>query len=133
MRLLIIYSVLALLATVVNIGTQDLVIRGYQGAFNILVSVLVGTVAGLIVKYSLDKRFVFGFHAIDAAHDRKTFTMYTLMGLATTVIFWVFEFGFDHVFKTKEMRYLGGCLGLAIGYCAKYQLDKRYVFLVDGS
>ena len=42
------------------------------------------------------------------------------MGLATTVIFWGFE--------TKEMRYLGGIIGLAIGYLTKYHLDKRYVF-----
>ena len=48
--------------------------------------------------------------------------------LATTVIFWGFEFGFDHLFATKEMRYLGGILGLAIGYLSKYFLDKRYVF-----
>ena len=50
------------------------------------------------------------------------------MGLATTVIFWGFEFGFQYLFATKEMRYLGGALGLAIGYVAKYLLDKRFVF-----
>ena len=50
------------------------------------------------------------------------------MGLVTTVIFWGFEFGFDHLFETREMRYLGGIIGLAIGYYAKYQLDKRFVF-----
>jgi hypothetical protein len=26
------------------------------------------------------------------------------------------------------MRYLGGLIGLAIGYWTKYRLDKRYVF-----
>ncbi len=26
------------------------------------------------------------------------------------------------------MRYLGGVIGLAIGYLTKYHLDKRYVF-----
>jgi hypothetical protein len=26
------------------------------------------------------------------------------------------------------MRYVGGCIGLAIGYVIKYRLDKRYVF-----
>lgn len=26
------------------------------------------------------------------------------------------------------MRYLGGVLGLAIGYVIKYELDKRFVF-----
>ena len=83
---------------------------------------------GLVVKYILDKRYIFRFRARDAAHDGKTFVLYTLMGLATTLIFWGFEFGFDHIFETKEMRYLGGIIGLAIGYLTKYHLDKRYVF-----
>jgi hypothetical protein len=55
------------------------------------------------------------------------------MGLATTFIFWGFEFGFQHLFETKEMRYLGGIIGLAIGYLTKYQLDKRYVFRAEGA
>jgi hypothetical protein len=50
------------------------------------------------------------------------------MGIATTAIFWGFEFGFNHAFQSKEMRYLGGLIGLAIGYWTKYHLDKRYVF-----
>jgi hypothetical protein len=27
------------------------------------------------------------------------------------------------------MRYIGGVLGLSIGYYIKYQLDKRFVFV----
>jgi hypothetical protein len=27
------------------------------------------------------------------------------------------------------MRYLGGVIGLAIGYLTKYHLDKRFVFI----
>jgi len=50
------------------------------------------------------------------------------MGLATTLIFWGFEFSFHYFFETKEMRYLGGVIGLAIGYLTKYHLDKRFVF-----
>jgi putative flippase GtrA len=50
------------------------------------------------------------------------------MGVVTTAVFWGFEFGFDHLFGTREMRYAGGVIGLAIGYVAKYQLDKRFVF-----
>ena len=46
-------------------------------------------------------------------------------------IFWGLEFGFNWVFHTKEMRYLGGIIGLAIGYLIKYQLDKRFVFRGD--
>lgn len=128
MSLAIVYVVLALVATAANIGAQDLSIRIYAGPHGVPVSVAVGTAVGLVLKYVLDKRYIFRFRARDALHDGRTFVLYTLMGLATTVVFWGFEFGFDHFFGTKEMRYLGGVIGLAIGYVTKYQLDKRYVF-----
>jgi hypothetical protein len=122
------FAVLALAATVANIGAQELVVRAYAGAFVVLISVVVGTGVGLVVKYVLDKRYIFRFRARNLVHDGQTFALYTLMGLATTVIFWGFEFSFAHLFETQEMRYLGAIIGLAIGYFAKYSLDKRYVF-----
>lgn len=128
MKLAITYSILALIATIANIGTQDLLVHLYAGPFSLLASITAGTGVGLIVKYILDKRYIFQFRAENAAHDGKTFLLYTAMGLITTVIFWGFEFGFDHLFETREMRYFGGIIGLAIGYYAKYQLDKRFVF-----
>ena len=125
------YAIFALIATAANIGAQDLVIRTYSGAFDILASVVVGTSVGLVVKYILDKRYIFRFRARSVAHDTQTFALYTVMGLVTTVIFWGFEFGFHHIFETKEMRYLGGAIGLAIGYLTKYHLDKHYVFRTE--
>ena len=130
-KLAINYAIFALIATAANIGAQDLVIRTYSGAYDILASVVVGTGVGLVVKYILDKRYIFRFRARNVAHDTQTFALYTVMGLATTVIFWGFEFGFHHIFETKEMRYLGGVIGLAIGYLTKYHLDKRYVFRTE--
>jgi hypothetical protein len=130
-KLAVNYAIFALTATAANIGAQDLVIRTYSGAYNILASVIVGTGVGLVVKYILDKRYIFLFRARSVAHDTQTFALYTVMGLATTVIFWGFEFGFHHIFETKEMRYLGGVIGLAIGYLTKYYLDKRYVFRTE--
>ncbi|MBI3187633.1 MAG: GtrA family protein [Gammaproteobacteria bacterium] len=131
MKLAITYAILALIATAANIAAQDIVIRGYTGSFAVLISVVIGTGVGLVVKYVLDKRYIFQFRARNVAHDSHIFLLYSLMGLATTVIFWGFEFGFDHVFESKEMRYLGGIIGLAIGYLAKYHLDKRFVFRTD--
>ena len=128
MKLALTYAFLAVIATAANIGAQDLTIRLYAGAYPVLLSVAVGTGVGLVVKYMLDKRYIFRFSARNVAHDGWTFVLYTLMGLATTVIFWGFEFGFNAVFQTKEMRYLGGIIGLAIGYLTKYHLDKRFVF-----
>jgi hypothetical protein len=133
MKLAINYAIFALIATAANIGAQDLVIRAYGGTFDVLISVIVGTGVGLVVKYILDKRYIFRFHARNATHDGQTFALYTLMGVATTLVFWAFEFGFDHLFETKEMRYLGGVLGLAIGYVTKYHLDKRYVFRAESA
>lgn len=128
MRVALIYSLLAAIATATNIFSQDLVVRAYHGPYAILLSVLVGTGVGLIVKYVLDKRYIFSFTAQDIAHDGRVFLLYALMGLVTTAIFWGFEFGFHHLFESKEMRYLGGVIGLAIGYYAKYLLDRRFVF-----
>jgi putative flippase GtrA len=125
------YFLFAIIAILANILAQELIIRSYSGNLAILASVIVGTSVGLVIKYILDKRYIFRFRARSIAHDTQTFALYTVMGLATTVIFWGFEFGFHHVFDTKEMRYLGGVIGLAIGYLTKYYLDKRYVFSTE--
>lgn len=128
MKLVVVYTILAIIATLANIGAQEIVIRSYTGVFAITTSVLVGTAVGLVVKYILDKRYIFRFQARDSLHDSQTFALYTFMGLATTAVFWGFEFGFQYWFQSKELRYLGGVIGLTIGYFIKYQLDKRYVF-----
>lgn len=127
-KLAVNYSIFALIATAANICAQDIVIRTYSGALDVLASIIVGTGAGLVVKYILDKRYIFRFRAQNLAHDTRTFALYTVMGLVTTVVFWGFEFAFHHIFETKEMRYLGGIIGLAIGYLTKYHLDKQFVF-----
>jgi drug/metabolite transporter (DMT)-like permease len=122
------YGFFALIATGANIGAQDIVVRLYSGAFSIALSVVVGTGVGLVVKYVLDKRYIFGFRAQSVEHDTRTFMLYAVMGLVTTVVFWGGELGFQCAFGTKAMRYLGGVIGLVVGYLAKYQLDKRFVF-----
>jgi peptidoglycan biosynthesis protein MviN/MurJ (putative lipid II flippase) len=122
------YGIFALIATVANIGAQDVLVRLYSGPGHIAASMVLGTGVGLVVKYVLDKRYIFRFKANSVAHDTQTFALYTLMGLLTTAVFWGFEWGFHLAFETKAMRYLGGVIGLAIGYLIKYHLDKRYVF-----
>jgi putative flippase GtrA len=128
MRLAIIYTALALIAMAANIGAQEFTVRAYHGPFQVPISVFIATGVGLVVKYILDKAFIFRFRARDTLHDVRTFGLYSVMGIATTAIFWGFEFGFGQLFGSKEMRYLGGLIGLAIGYWTKYHLDKRYVF-----
>lgn len=133
MKLAVIYALLAVIATICNIAAQDIAIRSNLGHQSIIFSLLVGTGVGLVVKYALDKRYIFRFQARNAAHNGKTFLLYALMGLVTTTIFWGFEFAFEYAFASKAMRYLGGVLGLAIGYVAKYELDKRFVFRTEAA
>jgi putative flippase GtrA len=128
MKLTLTYAFLALIATAANICVQELVILSYSGGFALILSVIAGTGVGLLVKYSLDKRYIFCFRARDKVQDGQTFMLYAMTGVATTLIFLGFEFGFHYVFATKAMRYLGAVIGLGIGYMSKYQLDKRYVF-----
>ncbi|GEP60761.1 GtrA family protein [Reyranella soli] len=128
MRLAIVYAIIALIATAANLAAQALAVRLWTGPWQIELSVLVGTAVGLVLKYLLDKVFIFNFKAESAAHDLQTFILYSGMGVVTTLVFWGFEFAFYSAFQDKRLRYLGGLIGLVIGYWAKYRLDKRFVF-----
>lgn len=127
-RLAMLYTAFAIVATLCNILAQDICNYLYSGDFSILISIIIGTGFGLVVKYILDKKYIFQYKTKTSGHNRQIFFLYTIMGILTTMIFWGFEFGFHYIFETKEMRYLGGILGLMIGYICKYYLDKRYVF-----
>ena len=81
------YAIFALVATSVNLASQDVVTRLYAGSYSIGLAILVGTAVGLVVKYLLDKRYIFSFTPNSLSHDGKIFVLYTVMGLATTVIF----------------------------------------------
>ncbi len=122
------YVALALVSTGANIGMQHLVVMAYAGALQVPASLVFGTGAGLVVKYILDAKFIFRFQARDPVHSGQTFGLYSLMGLITTAVFWTSELSFHMAFQTEGMRYVGACLGLALGYALKYQLDKRFVF-----
>lgn len=128
MKLAAIYALLAAIATATNISAQASFLMVYAGTYAIALSIMVGNGIGLIVKYVLDKRYIFSFKAENAAHDRKIFILYASTGVLTTTVFWGFELSFQSLFGTDQMRYLGGVIGLAIGYIAKYELDKRFVF-----
>ncbi len=123
------YALFAAIATLVNILSQDIIIRFYSGVAPMYISIAVGTLTGLGTKYVLDKKYIFAYRASSLVDDGATFILYSVMGLATTLIFWGTELGFEFLFKTKWLRYLGGVIGLTIGYTVKYRLDKHFVFI----
>ncbi|MDP3759050.1 MAG: GtrA family protein [Ramlibacter sp.] len=127
-RIALLYAAVAALATGVNIACQALTIAIHQGQHAVVLSVLVGTAAGLPVKYGLEKRLVFAFRSRGLAHDGRLFVVYSFLGVFTTLVFWGIEFAFHWVFGTHAMRYLGGAIGLSVGSVIKYHLDRRFVF-----
>jgi putative flippase GtrA len=122
------YAVFALLSMVANLGSQKIAWWLYQGPFGVTLSICVGTGVGLVVKYLLDKTWIFHYAHQGITHGIQTFSRYVAMGLATTAIFWAMEFGADLLFHTEAARLTGGAAGLVLGYFVKYQLDKRFVF-----
>lgn len=122
------YAAFAVVATTANLGVQRLVLGGGDGPWRFALALGLGTLAGLVVKYALDKRWIFGDREGGIrAHGRK-FGLYSAMGVATTAIFWGAETAAWALWRTEFAREAGAVLGLAVGYVVKYRLDRRFVF-----
>lgn len=122
------YTSFAVIATIANLGVQRLVMRLGEQAAVFLAAVFLGTLVGLVIKYVLDKRWIFFDAGTGLKQHGQKFGLYTAMGLATTAIFWGAEGAFWFIWRTEPMRELGAILGLAVGYVVKYWLDRRFVF-----
>ena len=128
-KIAVLYTLFAMLSTAINIGSQMLSIWIYKGPLHVEISILVGTAMGLPLRYFLEKRYIFNFTSKNLVHDGKLFVFYSAMGVITTLIFWGTEYAFHVIYDTDFMRYLGGIIGLSIGFYVKYKLDKKYVFV----
>ena len=128
-KIAVLYTLFAVVSTSINIGSQMVSIWVYEGPFSVEISILVGTVMGLPLRYFLEKRYIFNFASKNLVHDGKLFVFYSAMGVITPLIFWGTEYTFHLIYNTDVMRYLGGIIGLSIGFYVKYQLDKKYVFV----
>ena len=127
----VVYIILATLSTLINIGTQILSIWAYKGLYSVEISILAGTATGLPLRYVLEKRYIFFFKSESLSHDGRLFALYSFMSIFTTAIFWFTEYAFHLIFAAESMRYVGGVIGLAIGFYVKYRLDKKFVFVTD--
>nr|WP_238345856.1 GtrA family protein [Luteimonas saliphila] len=128
MRLAALYALFAAFSIAVNIATQVSVIAILEHGWAIPASILAGTATGLVAKYVLDKRWIFSHVSSGRLHEARTFILYAAAGVLTTLVFWGTEYLFHLLFRSDAMRYLGGVLGLAVGYAIKYRLDKHFVF-----
>ncbi|MDD3343433.1 MAG: GtrA family protein [Sulfurospirillaceae bacterium] len=122
------YAFFALIATTINLLVQSFVLSVYSNTGALYIAMFFGTLLGLVVKYILDKKYIFYYITKNIVHDGQKFFIYTLMGIVTTFIFWGFELSFNAIFNHTSAKYFGAILGLSLGYFIKYHLDKRYVF-----
>ena len=122
------YFIFAFISTVINLFIQRLVISLNDENQFLFLAIFTGTLFGLITKFYLDKNFIFLESAKKIKNNSRLFALYTLMGLVSTLIFWIIESIFWFTWKNDLMRELGAIIGLTFGYSIKYKLDKRFVF-----
>jgi putative flippase GtrA len=126
--LIVRYAAFAVVATITNLVAQRIVLTFGQSGIHFAAAVGAGTIVGLVIKYLLDKRWIFHDAETGVKNHSRKFSLYTAMGLITTAIFWGTETAFWLTWQTDMMRELGAVLGLSIGYVVKYNLDRRFVF-----
>lgn len=121
------YVLFAIFATLANLVTQEIVVRLAPVA-ELSLSILAGTVAGFVLKYVLDKKWVFQDGYSGSRQEVQKVTLYGMFSVLTTLIFWTVEVTFWLVWQTDFAKYTGAVLGLFIGYAAKFLLDRAFVF-----
>ena len=127
MTIFVRYVLFAVIATLVNLAAQEVAIRLAPVA-PLTLSIIAGTGAGFVVKYTLDKKWIFRDAYTTHRDEARKVTLYALFSVVTTLVFWGFEVTFWTIWRTDIAKYTGAVLGLAIGYAAKFVLDQTYVF-----
>jgi len=132
MTILLRYVLFAVVATVANLVTQEAVFRMAPIA-PLASSIASGTVVGFAVKYLLDKKWIFFDEYTGARREFQKVGLYGVFSVVTTLVFWSFEVAFWTLWRTDLAKYTGAVLGLAIGYAAKFALDRAFVFRERGA
>jgi putative flippase GtrA len=122
------YTLFAVIATLANLAAQRLVLSQGTSTLYFAVAVGAGTLIGLLLKYLLDKRWIFYDRRTGLKNHGERFWLYSATGAVTTALFWGMETAFWLTWHTDKMREIGAVIGLMAGYILKYNLDRRYVF-----
>jgi len=121
------YVLFVVFAGLGNLFSQEAVVR-VAPALPLMASVLVGTGVGFVIKYALDKRWIFFDDYESHTEEIRKVIVYGLFSVLTTLIFWAVEIGAWRHWETSFAKYTGAVIGLAIGNLIKYLLDRRFVF-----
>lgn len=137
------YISFAFLAFLVNTGvfhTADLLLQGIINSDNFSILIFkgddirfwlaygMGLFAGFVLKYFLDKKFVFSDQRETRKKEVKKVLLYALMSIITTIILTLVVAGFKAYVSRERAKDIGLIIGLLIGYTTKFFLDKKFVF-----
>jgi putative flippase GtrA len=125
------YVGFAVIAALVNFGFQSVTLALYRGSAALPFSIAAGTLAGLVVKYVLDKVLIFFDKRQSALREIGKLVRYGSTAVVTTLIFWALELTFWQMWHDVTAKYIGAALGLAIGYALKFHMDKHFTFEQD--
>ena len=123
----LLYIAFAAVSMAANLLAQEAVVR-LSPVYPLALSILAGTAAGFVVKYVLDKRWIFRDGYATGREELRKVSLYGFFSVFTTLIFWAFEVAFWTVWGTDVAKYTGAVVGLCIGYGVKYLLDRTFVF-----
>jgi putative flippase GtrA len=127
-RKIFLYIAFAFLSSITNLGMQWIVMQAPSFSGKVIVALTAGTITGLVIKYLLDKKYIFKFTTKKKLDNARTFASYGGTGLITTPIFWGVEILATLISDQTAAQYVGGALGLSLGYICKFLLDRRFVF-----
>lgn len=124
------FTFIAIIAILFNIGFQYLFLTIFnKDSIEILyIAMILATGFTLLLKFWLDKKYLFEFKFNKLSNLSKKFSLYSINGIFTTILFWIIETIFYLIFENKIMVLFGAFLGLSIAYVVKYYLDKKIVF-----
>lgn len=123
------YTLFAIFSTGINLLFQYFSFVVYSGVAALYIAMFVGTLAGLISKYTLDKKYIFYHIPENKTNDARKFLLYSFTGALITIFFWGTEIAFNTLYQSPYAKYLGAVIGLSIGYVIKFFLDTKYVFV----
>ncbi|MBN1523327.1 MAG: GtrA family protein [Spirochaetales bacterium] len=131
------YYLFAAIATISNLVLQFLCTRIGESVLTVdlihrkdiiyISAWAVGTGLSSVLKYILDKVFIFKYQTDTLKKNLVTFFFYGIMSLVTTGIFFGIQSYFEYILQIS--KYIGGFIGLGIGYTVKYFLDRKFVFI----
>tara|TARA_B100000989_G_scaffold299003_1_gene291845 strand:- start:5206 stop:5595 length:390 start_codon:yes stop_codon:yes gene_type:complete len=120
------YILVSLISIIANIALQILFLEVYTKMYRVELSIIIATALTMPARYVLERKFIFS--RIRYSSDTKSFLVYTFSACIATVIFIVTEYVFHLVFANDALRYLGGMIGLSLGFYFKFWFDTLKVY-----